>query len=382
MRCDYMFTVWTEANTRPYHEAIAEYVEQTRLAEQAGFEGVWIGEHHFQEEGFDVVPNPVLLAGHLATHTERIRIGLGAVTLPTWHPLRAAEDIATLDHLSGGRVDCAWSRGIDPRDIMNLNPAANRADEERSLGLFTESIEIVRRAWTEDALAFEGEHFTIPYPGLKVRPMPWYRQDPRRAAADGTQVALNVVPKPLQHPHPPLYLVSESPSGYRMAAANGMRAVTWLPCRQRLTDLVAVYRDAAAEAGEDLRLGERTGLLRPCLVAPTMEEARRATERAVENMAGAMTSGPRGRAAFSGGPDDSDDGSLDIFDYLYERDHLLIGTPAAVTEQILRLGEQHGIDHLLIWMPFYGVEHKDVMRSLELFGEHVLPAVSAQATRA
>jgi alkanesulfonate monooxygenase SsuD/methylene tetrahydromethanopterin reductase-like flavin-dependent oxidoreductase (luciferase family) len=382
MRFDYMVNVWAHGRDVPYRDLIGEYVEQVQAAERAGFSGVWVGEHHFQDEGFDVLPNPVLLASHLAAHTTRIRVGLGALTLPSWHPLRAAEDVASLDHFSDGRVDCAFSRGIDPRDIMHLNPAGDRSDEQRSLGLFDESLTVVKRAWTEQGLHFEGEHVRVPYPGLKVRTMPWHDRDPVCVSNDGTQVALKVVPKPLQNPHPPLFLVSESPGGVGLAARHDMGVITWLPSGPRLRKLLDVFVEANAGEGRSLERGERTALLRPCFVAPTMEEARARTAVAVARMAGAMTGGPRGRAAFATGPDDVDDSS-DIFDYLLARDHLLIGTPDSVGEQIARLRDDYGIQHVLCWLPFYGVEHADALRATEMFASEVAPrfAALADATR-
>jgi alkanesulfonate monooxygenase SsuD/methylene tetrahydromethanopterin reductase-like flavin-dependent oxidoreductase (luciferase family) len=376
MQFDYMLAVWTHGQDRPYRDVIADYTSQVRLAESAGFQTAWFGEHHFQEEGFDTLPNPVQLGTHLAAHTESIRLGLGAITLPTWHPIRAAEDIATLDHLSSGRVDCAFSRGIDPRDILNLNPAADRSNADQSMALFTESIEIVRGAWTEDAFSYQGQFYTLPHPGMKARQIPWYTQDPRRISADGDQIALSVVPKPFQEPHPPLFLVSENTAGFEMAANNGMRAITWLPTGQRLTSLVEAYQAAATAAtGREHALGEGTGILRPTFVAKTFEEAKRATKAAVENMGGSMTRGPRGRAAFAAGPDDVDE-TTEFFDYLLARDHVLVGSPESVAEQIHRLNANHGMAHILFWMPFYGVAHTDVLQSIELFAETVMPQVA------
>jgi alkanesulfonate monooxygenase SsuD/methylene tetrahydromethanopterin reductase-like flavin-dependent oxidoreductase (luciferase family) len=370
MRFDFMVNVWTHGRNVPYRDVIAEYVEQARAAEQAGFTGIWSGEHHFQEEGFDLLPNPVLLGSHLAAHTTSIRIGLGALTLPSWNPVRAAEDVASLDHFSNGRVDCAFSRGIDPRDIVHLNPAADRSDEKRSLGLFEEALDVVTRSWTAPVLAYEGDHFRYPQPDLKVRPMPWHRREPRFVNSDGVQIGLDVLPKPLQSPHPPLHVVSESPSGVRLAAGRDMNVITWLPSGGRLTSLLTTYAEALSAAGDVHAVGDRAGLLRPCFVAPTMEEARARTAEAVARMAGAMTGGPRGRAAFATGPDDVDE-QADIFDYLLARDHLLIGTPDSVTEQIARLRDSFGIRHILCWMPFYGVEHADVLRSIDLFAGEV-----------
>nr|WP_237421923.1 LLM class flavin-dependent oxidoreductase [Gordonia sp. SID5947] len=370
-----MVNVWTHGRNLPYRDVIREYVEQVRQAEKAGFTGAWVGEHHFQEEGFDVLPNPTLLATHIAAHTESIRIGLGAVTLPAWNPLRAAEDIASLDHYSDGRVDCAFSRGIDPRDIVHLNPDADRSNEKASLQLFVESLDIVEKAWTTSDLNYSGEHFSYPRPGLKVRPMPWHERSSSVVDADGTQIALDVLPKPLQSPHPPLHLVTESPGGVSLAAARDMGVITWLPSGDRLRQLFATYARASEEAGRPVRPGERTAILRPCFVAESMKEARAKTEAAANRMGGAMTGGPRGRTAFYSSADDVDNGE-DMFDFLLARDHLLIGTPESVRDQMIRLRDEYDVNHILCWTPFYGVSHEDALSSIRLFAEEIAPKLA------
>ena len=157
-----------------------------------------------------------------------------------------------------------------------------------------------------------------------------------------------------------------------LAARHDMGVITWLPSGSRLRALLDVFVEANAREGRSLERGERTALLRPCFVAPTMEQARARTAVAVARMAGAMTGGPRGRAAFATGPDDVDD-TTDAFDYLLARDHLLIGTPDSVGEQVERLRDEFGVRHLLCWTPFYGVEHADALGSIEVFASEVAP---------
>src|SRR3954466_9257248 len=90
---------------RSWPELLEEARRRVALADELGFDGAWFGEHHFDAEGSDQCPNPVLLCADLAARTERIRLGMAAVSLPLWHPIRLAEDLAMLDHFSRGRVD-------------------------------------------------------------------------------------------------------------------------------------------------------------------------------------------------------------------------------------------------------------------------------------
>ena len=117
----------------PYNQILTELSEQTQAVEQAGFNGVWLGEHHFGGEGYDCIPNPLMILSHLAAQTTTIRLGLAAVIVPQWHPLRIAEDVAILDQLSGGRVECGVGRGIFPRELTNLNIDADRRNDREEL---------------------------------------------------------------------------------------------------------------------------------------------------------------------------------------------------------------------------------------------------------
>ena len=107
MRVDLAIMLWDPGNRRPFRDLLLEAAEAAKLAEQAGFGGIWVSEHHFQSNGFDISPNPIMLASWLASQTSKIRVGVGAASLPLWNPVRAAEDAAMVDHMSNGRLDMA-----------------------------------------------------------------------------------------------------------------------------------------------------------------------------------------------------------------------------------------------------------------------------------
>jgi alkanesulfonate monooxygenase SsuD/methylene tetrahydromethanopterin reductase-like flavin-dependent oxidoreductase (luciferase family) len=360
-----------------FGEVLDRAVAETQLAEQLGMAEVWLAEHHFGGEGWDVAPNPVMLGTHLAAATERIRIGLGAVILPNWHPLRAAEDIALLDHMSGGRVECGLGRGITNRELANLNSfGADRRDPDRNWAYFLESVEILKKAWTQDVFTHEGEFFTFPQPGIRDPYAGWYPRDPRWRAEDDEYIGMTLVPRPLQDPHPPLWNTVDRTPGFRVAAEHGMKPIAWLRSTPALRESFEVYRDAASEVqGRELRLGEQCALLRTTFVAETMEEARRIAEPAIERLYGGYLGGIRARSIYADPGEELPpmQPGESWFDFLMEREQLLVGTPDSVGETLERIRDAVDLEHLLIfnWLP--GIEAEQSQASLRLFAEHVMP---------
>lgn len=378
VRFDYMTQLWRDGLSTPYAQLLDEARAQAVAAEEAGFEAILVSEHHFDAEGFDVSPNPLMLGSALAAATSRIRICAGAASLPLWHPLRLAEDVAILDHISGGRLDIALGRGLLAREIMTLNPAADRSNPQRSMSLFRESVQLLKEAWTSDALTWKGEHFSLPPEDVRDLSASWYPRNPDWRSEDGDWVGMAVVPHPLQQPHPPLFTPTETLEGMTLAAELGLLPHTWQPCGKRLDDLLLHYRDERRRLGDvDAEAGQGVGLLRLLLVADSEAEARAAIEPLVE-MIGRYIGGIRGKAAFADRDEDLvDEEQISWFDFLRDRDHLVVGTPDAVEQQIRRLREQHGIDHFILWTHGVGTAHEASLRSLELFGREVLPRFRA-----
>jgi len=382
MRFGYFMPGYQLAGESGWDEVLGRLRREAVLAEQAGFNEVWLAEHHFGAEGWDVAPNPVMLGLDLAAATSRIRIGLGAVILPNWHPLRLAEDIALLDHMSGGRVECAVGRGITNRELANLNlHGADRRDNDRNWAFFLEALELMKAAWTEDALTWDGEFFQLPAKGIKDSYAAWYPRDPRWRSEDDEYIAINVVPKPLQRPYPTLWNTVDQTPGFKIAAEHGLRPITWLRSTQAMREAFELYREtASAVQGRELRLGEDCALLRTCYIAETMEEARRIAEPHVEAMYGGYLGGIRSRAIYAepGETLPPAEPGESWFDFLYGRDHLFVGTPESVGEQIERVRESTGLEHLLLfnWLP--GLSERDSVASLELLGSEVLPRFGAE----
>lgn len=159
-------------NARPANLFVSEIIDQAIYAEHVGLHSAWIGEHHFSTLG--VLSCPDLALAHIAARTTRIRLAPAVTVLPLHNPIRVAEQWATLDLLSGGRVDFAAGRGYDRREYAPLGVSF---DDNQSI--FEEGMEIVRRLWSAGApISHHGRHYTFDdvmiTPQPVQRPMPAY----------------------------------------------------------------------------------------------------------------------------------------------------------------------------------------------------------------
>ena len=160
-------------------KATTDYVNSATEAERLGYDSFWTTEHHFQHEGYEVIPNGIQLSTWIAARTERLRLGTMFNVVPQWNPLRLAEDFSTLHNLSGGRAILGVGRGTVPREVLHLNDKGvsigshdnpeQAADDERNRRVFEESMEIIRRALAEEPFSYQGEFFQIPVPGIPDR---------------------------------------------------------------------------------------------------------------------------------------------------------------------------------------------------------------------
>jgi alkanesulfonate monooxygenase SsuD/methylene tetrahydromethanopterin reductase-like flavin-dependent oxidoreductase (luciferase family) len=287
----------------------ARALERIEIMDRAGYDAVWLAEHHFSS--FSVCPSVHMVGTLAAARTTRLRIGTGVSLAPFYHPLRLAEEVALLDLLSGGRVNWGAGRGFARVEFENFGvPLAE------STSRFHETVEIVLRAWTVNRLSFAGEHFHF--------------ED------------VEVLPKPLQRPHPPVWMAATSESAIGWAAGRGFSI---------LMDPHAAHRDIGRKrrfyaerleaagfslAGRDLPVARLLALGETS--AKATEVARRGAQWIVDSYFGAQHR-PVGIT------DPAASGADPVTRYLDEV--ILHGTPDAVLEQILRLREEIGLDYLL-----------------------------------
>ena len=143
-------------------EMIDNLRQQTILAEELGFEAMWLGEHHFGPYAVGDLPNPILLGADLAARTSTIRIGQMANIAPWWHPIRLAEDVAILDNLTRGRVEVGFGRGVWPYEGPQFHPNADPRKDAENRVLFQETVEIARGIWTNEYFSYQGTNYSVP----------------------------------------------------------------------------------------------------------------------------------------------------------------------------------------------------------------------------
>jgi alkanesulfonate monooxygenase SsuD/methylene tetrahydromethanopterin reductase-like flavin-dependent oxidoreductase (luciferase family) len=356
-----------------YQRMLSELAAQVRLADDLGYDSVSFTEHHFHVEGFEISGSPVLLDLFVGLQTRRIRVGQLGIVLPAQNPIRVAEEIAMLDHMTGGRANAGFARGYQRRwvDVMAQQthgihgalPHEHDAVDEANRAAFEECFRIVKRAWTEDLLSYDGRYWRIP-PGAT----PWDLEATRRfgaGIADGIVQAVGVVPKPLQRPHPPLFQpFASSERSIRWCAAEGVTAIL-PPLHPTLeSTLVRLYADVSGRP-----LGEGIGVLRDVIVAPTDDEAM-TLWRDSGAFCGAAWFEPFG---FSRGLADPDTGERPD---LFAESLALVGSPDTVTRQLERLLGRLPVRWLFAWTYNGLIPHAALMRSIELFWTRVLPRVA------
>jgi alkanesulfonate monooxygenase SsuD/methylene tetrahydromethanopterin reductase-like flavin-dependent oxidoreductase (luciferase family) len=239
----------TPANERRYPNAhLASVFEKTeaiaRCMDQHDYHVLWLAEHHFQHEGYECLPNILMMAVHLAHVTARLRIGCGFNITPMWHPLRLAEDFATADILTRGRTVFGVGRGYHTREVETFG--APMLDAEANRDLFEEQVEIIMTAFREESFSHRGKHYTLPppvgYRGYELR-------------------EITLVPRPLRQPvecwQP---IVSASARGLDFMIRHRIRGLIGGGAATMAEKSIHAYQEAARRAGLDYALGEGLSL--------------------------------------------------------------------------------------------------------------------------
>lgn len=274
------------------NERFQEMIDQTRqiciLADELGYDCFSTTEHHFHSEGFECSVAPLLWYADLAARTKQIKFAPLGLVLPSWDPIRCAEELAVLDHLTKGRVIAGFARGYQDRWVAVLGQkyrALGTASDEtpadvRNRMIFEEMFQIIKAAWTQDVLSYKGQFYEVPYPyeeGIKGWPaQEWTRTHgaPGELDEEGVIRGVCVVPKPYQQPHPPIFnAFSVSENTIRWAAKEGTIPHIQVSYPSEFTRLCHIYQDVAAEHGRELKLGESVGASRCAYLGKTYEEA-------------------------------------------------------------------------------------------------------------
>ncbi|MDY0006791.1 MAG: LLM class flavin-dependent oxidoreductase [Spongiibacteraceae bacterium] len=327
------------------HDPYARTFELARIAEEAGFDTATTGHHHFQP-GY--LSDPLTFLAAVAARTETLRVGTGIFQLPVHHPVRVAEQVAMIDELSGGRVSLGVGSGWWPLEYEVLG-----SDFRQRGARMEEALQILRLVWTRENVAFDGRFHRFP--------------------------ELTVYPRPVQKPHPPLWVAGVADAAVDRAARLGD---AWLcgPVQSlaKALSCLALYRQRCARQqrrpdwilrrytwiGTDQQQIEREVL--PAYVQGLMQHWREAAEDDTE------------KALFA-----RIDAGEDVTPQEIARDRLLWGTPDRVIDQIRHYRTQTGCDHLHASFAagLHGSGYTTTMGSFEelagmirLFGREVIPA--------
>ena len=364
-----------------YQQMLAELKEQAQAADGLGYDSISFTEHHFHIEGFEISNNPVLLDLFVAAHTERIRVGQLGIVLPTQNPLRVAEDIAMLDHMTGGRANAGFARGYQRRwvDVMSQHlhgihgaaPGQHDEIDQANREAFEEHFRIIKKAWTGAMLDEHAKFWQIPPPGT-----PWDIEATKKWGTgvdeQGIVQQIGVVPTPLQKPHPPLFQpFASSERTIRWCAREGVTAIL-PPMHLALQNhLYALYAEEAAAAGRQIRPGDGLGVLRDVVVAETDAEAFQLWKH------GGAFVGKAWFTPFHFGDVLIEPGETELpsVSHMMENGTLLVGSPETVTGQLKRMLEATPVRLLFAWQYNGVIPHVKILRSLELFATEVLPHV-------
>jgi alkanesulfonate monooxygenase SsuD/methylene tetrahydromethanopterin reductase-like flavin-dependent oxidoreductase (luciferase family) len=344
-------------------DAYRNSVVQAVAAEQAGFTHVWAVEHHFREE-FSHMGAPEVWLASVAQRTSRVRIGHGVVLLPTPfnHPVRVAERIGALDVLSGGRVEFGTGRSIAELEIggFGIDPGDTR-------GMWAESVDFLRQLWTsgEAEVEFHGKYLELP---------------PRK-----------VFPRPVQRPHPPMWMAATSPMSYTLAGDYGLGVLAFGMAvdKDAMGRRLAEWRAAMAASTRPLAMkNEQAAVFMMCFVAESEAAARKICQEPFMRYLDATVDSflrwgekrelPPGyewyATALKKGAVRS---GAAKFDYLLENGMILVGTPETIVERIRGFADA-GATQMLVAMQLWDIPHEQTMRSIELFGREVIPAFRPQ----
>ena len=317
---------------------IQDTIAQCKLADRLGFDAAWLAELHFNPR-FSVLSAPLMIASAVAQVTERIRIGNAINLLPIHQPVRLAEEVATLDALSNGRAIFGVGRGSMPTHFAGYG-----IDQDEGRERFIEGLELVLGSWIQDEFSYSGKFFR--------------------------SYGYSITPKPIQQPHPPVYVAANSSDTFGMVGQLGhsiLVAPTIVTTQGALTGLES-YRSELAENSHD-KSKLKVNINVPMHVSETEKEARTGFTKTINNYLETLRDIGRSRGVSRGS---SRADSLDADAVMDE--FAAVGTPEQVSEKLYKFKEMYGPDEFMCWFNIGGMlTHDEVEHSMCLFAKEVMP---------
>ena len=347
MKCGFFFQLpcapWQSEPER-YRDTLA----QIEYGDRLGFATAWLAELHFAPE-FSVMSAPLMVAAAAAQRTQRIRLGMAVSLLPLSDPIRSAEEAATVDILSDGRLVFGVGRGTNPLHYGGFNIPMNESRDR-----FSEALDIITQAWTAERVTYEGKYY-------RVKDVP-------------------VHPKPIQKPHPPIRIATNSSDTFPLAGQLGypmFSSLVVVPLPRFRRD-IAVYWQTFEEAGHQ-RTGEEVALLFPLYVATTEAEAQSVPRDSLmhyfEVVARRVVEGDAALDAATRERNREMQARLQRLTFEEVRENVaIIGTPEHCIERITWLREEFQLSELICWFNPGGLMPPEtVLTSMQRFATHVMP---------
>jgi probable F420-dependent oxidoreductase len=323
---------WPEGSKQS--DRYAQSLREAELAEELGFDSVWFTEHHFSRHG--IVSDSLSMLAYLAGRTSNIRLGTAVSVLPLHNPLRLAETVATIDQLSGGRIDFGIGRGYQPSEFEGFNVDIAEKSER-----FDEALEILTKAWTStESFTHDGRFWSFP----SAAPQP----------------------KPVQEPHPPIWVATDSPDGLRRCVENDYGVL--LPQGRGLDGVAKQmerYGTALSDAGQTLE-DANVYLARTLFAAETDESAWEQAEQPYMNFVSRASklADPSKKVSGADGPF-ALEGPL--------RDSVMFASPETLIAMLQKIRGM-GIKKVMFFVHLGDLSPKQITDSMRLFAKEVLPA--------
>jgi alkanesulfonate monooxygenase SsuD/methylene tetrahydromethanopterin reductase-like flavin-dependent oxidoreductase (luciferase family) len=363
----------TPLNERRFSNAhLASVFEKTeaiaRVMDETGWDALWLAEHHFQHEGNEVIPNLLMAAVHLCHLTKNLRIGCGFNITPMWHPLRLAEDFACADILTKGRTIFGVGRGYHTREVETFG--APMLDQNANRELFEEQVEIIFEAFNSESFSHQGKHYTLP-PEVPYRGY--------------TLKELTLVPRPIHLPvecwQP---VVSAGARGLDFMVKHGIKGAVGGGAATMEAGPITGYRDAAARAGKDLKLGEDLMIGLVIHLADTKERAMREIVPLYEEHAkmfaplNFMPGLTKEQIAAVGQRGGWYEAGVPRVEHYMKTGAWFAGTPEELITHLRWIGERFpGLETVSLSMPM-GTPESIMLEQYRMVGEAVMPAFKGQ----
>src|SRR5712692_3763905 len=413
-------TTFNDGNLAAAHAAAqrttVNMIRQGVLADKLGFDYWFQTEHHFQPEGAEYSPNPLISETAIAALTKRIRLGQAANIITWWHPIRFAEQAAMLDVISGGRAEIGIGRGYQPREneVFGWPYGSTIQDQERNRSYYEEAYDMIIKAWTEPSFSHHREFYSTPptytkwnhkqtiayfsQPGLersleqvlKVGNPDMYSAGNPVLASTTTLREIQVFPQPVQKPYPQIWEPLTSERSIRWAAQRGINGYFIVEPNSRLRKNIEVYYDEAEKQGWSDRQNrgqfkfgwdaeKRRGMV-TCRYIHVVEKGLGDLDRAAAAMELQWDYyGPFGFAAVLA---EANEPFYDLnmkvtADLLRKKEVAIHGSKQYVIDTIMKIKKECGYDDFMFcaWFELGGFHTEEIEAQMQYFAEEILPVL-------